>query len=150
MISGHFGYLGLLFDECEAFLLRCGFCLKATTTFWLYSSFSEDFCEVVNVKYVVMRCLSRCDVEDRLEWIYPWKEWVGIPIKYDIGLCEHRVPWFLSLHGHVVVEEVFEDLIRIIVRFPYKKLLFFYDVIPGFVCGYGMRDILDFWEHRDD
>lgn len=101
------------------------------------------------MRYVVKRCLSRCDVvEDRLEWIYPWGEWVGVPIKFDVGLCEHRVSWFLSLHGHIIVERMLEDLIRVVVRFPYKRLFLFYDVVHGLICAYSMIDILDFWKRR--
>ena len=100
-------------------------------------------------RFKVVQCLSRCDViEDRLEWIFPFKEWCGVPIRYDVGLCKHRVPWFLSLHAHVIIEEVFEDLISVIVRFQYRKLLFFYDVVHGLVCAFDMKDIIDFWRRR--
>lgn len=97
----------------------------------------------------IVQCLSRnVVVEDKLKWIYACKEWVGVPTKFDVGLCEHRIPWFLSLHAHVKIEEVLEDLIRVVVRFPYKKLLFFYDIIHGLICAYDMKDILDFWKRR--
>jgi hypothetical protein len=99
--------------------------------------------------FKIAQCLSKnVVIEDRLEWIYPFQEWVAVPIKYDVSFCEHRVPWFLSLHAHVVIEEVLEDLVRVVVRFPYKKLLFFYDIIHGLICAYGMKDILDFWKQR--
>ena len=87
-------------------------------------------------------------IEDKLEWIYPWKEWVGVPTKYDVGLCKHRVPWFLSLHEHVIIEQLLEDLVAAVARFPYKKLLFFYDVVHGLICACDMKDILDFWKRR--
>lgn len=103
------------------------------------------------MKYKIVQCLSRNDVvEDKLKWIYSCKEWVGIPTKFDVGLCEHRVPSFLSLHAHLRMEENLEDLASktIFPQFAFKKLLLVYDIIHGLICGYGMKEILVFWRNR--
>lgn len=99
--------------------------------------------------YKIVRCLSRKGVvEYKLKWIYTCKEWLGVPVKFDVGLIKHRVPFFLSLHAHIKIEEVLERLISVVVRFQCKNLLFFYDLIHGLICAYGMRDILYFWKQR--
>jgi hypothetical protein len=99
------------------------------------------------MRYRIVECFSKDNVvEDRLKWIYAWKQWVGVPIKFDIGVCKHRVPFFLSLHAHVKIEETLRALGNVVFpQFTCKILRFPYDFIYGFICGYSMKEILDFW-----
>lgn len=64
-------------------------------------------------------------------------------------VCEHRVPSFLTLHMHLIIEEALEVVGRKFMSQIFSKItLLFYDVIHGVVSGYNMRDILDFWKGR--
>jgi len=38
----------------------------------------------------------------------------------------------------------------IFTQFAFKKLLFVYDVLHGIICGYGMKEILEWWKNRPD
>ena len=62
---------------------------------------------------------------------------------------EHRVPSFLTLHMHLIIEDALEVVARKFLPQIFSKItLLFYDVIHGVVSGYSMRDILDFWKRR--
>lgn len=70
------------------------------------------------------------------------------------GFCgfeprEHRVPFFLSLHGHLIIEQSLEYLaLELVPQLFSNGFLLFYDVLHGFVCGYSMGEILVFWKTR--
>jgi len=100
------------------------------------------------MRFKIVQCFSRNTVvEDKLKWIYAWKKWVGIPTKFDVGVCRHRVPFFLSLHAHVKIEETIADLGGIVFpQFTCKILRLPYDILHGLICGYNMKEILDFWK----
>jgi hypothetical protein len=106
------------------------------------------------MRFKIVQCLSRGIVDAEKDvWIYAWKEWVGLSINSDIekGVQPHRVPWFLSLHAHLRSEEALEDLSNVIFpQFAFKKLLFVYDVLHGIICGYGMKEMLEWWKNRPD
>jgi len=62
---------------------------------------------------------------------------------------EHRVPSFLTLHMHLIIEESLEVVARKFLPQIFSKItLLLYDVVHGVVSGYSMRDILDFWKRR--
>lgn len=47
------------------------------------------------------------------------------------------------------IEETLEDLAHLIFpQFAFKTLLLPYDIIHGVICGYDVREILDFWRGR--
>lgn len=64
-------------------------------------------------------------------------------------VCEHRVPSFLTLHVHLIIEDALEVVAGKFLPQIFSKItLLFYDVIHGLICAYDMRDILDFWKRR--
>jgi hypothetical protein len=104
------------------------------------------------MKYKIVQCLSRNVVDDKDQWIYAWKVWVGGAKVGGAAINKHRVPFFLSLHAHLRIEETVEDLFNktIFPQFAFKKLLLPYDIIHGLICGYNMREILRWWKSRTD
>jgi hypothetical protein len=109
---------------------------------------------IEEMRFKIVQCLSRDIVDAEKDvWIYAWKEWVGLSKNSDTekSVYPHRVPWFLSLHAHLRSEEALEDLTNMIfTQFPFKKLLFVYDVLHGTICAYNMKEILEWWKNRPD
>jgi hypothetical protein len=103
------------------------------------------------MNYKIVQCLSRTVIDAEDGWTYAWKEYVGdaVIVKYGLALMKHRIPHFLSLHAHLRIEETLEDLAHLIFpQFAFKTLLLPYDIIHGIICGYNMREMLDYWRSR--
>lgn len=102
------------------------------------------------MKYKIIHCLSRDIVDGKDQWVYAWKEWVGVAkFGKSISKHQHRIPWFLSLHAHLRIEETLEDFYHLIFpQFAFKPLLLIYDIIHGLICGFDIREILEFWKSR--
>lgn len=95
------------------------------------------------------RCLTRVQVTEDIKPCYRWRISNQSSCGSFFEVREHRVPFFLTLHVHLIVEWILEDMSRKLVPQVFSKVtLLFYDVVHGFVCGYGMRDILEFWKGR--
>jgi len=106
------------------------------------------------MKYKVVQCLTYQPISDKDKWIYTWKQFAGIACyrtsEYEFHVNKHRIPFFLSLHAHLIIEHLTETLWNLVFKqFPCKRLLLVYDLIHGFVCGYNMREILHFWRKRE-
>lgn len=85
----------------------------------------------------------------RLTWIYPRKRYEFTSSGYSIRIQNHRVPWFLTLHLHILLERVImEGRSRFLGQFPFTPLFLPYDILFGVICGYNMREILWFWRGR--
>jgi hypothetical protein len=102
-----------------------------------------------------VECVSRFPNTNRDRWIYPWKEFTAVASyfssDYSYTFAKHRVPAFLSLHSHLSIEHVIEALWNVVfAQFPFKRLLFVYDVLHGIICSYNMREILEWWNSRTD
>ena len=103
------------------------------------------------MNYKIVQCLSRDIIDGKDQWIYAWKEWVNVAKSgKSQSKHQHRIPWFLSLHAHLRMEETLEDLVNkmIFPQFAFKTLLLPYDIIHGIICGYNMREMLDYWRSR--
>jgi hypothetical protein len=105
------------------------------------------------MKYKIVQCLSRDIVDAEKDiWVYAWKEWIGLSKNSDTkkSVHPHRVPWFVSLHAHLRIEEALEDLLNMTIfpQFAFKKLLFVYDVLHGVICAYNMKEILEWYKKR--
>jgi hypothetical protein len=103
------------------------------------------------MKHKIVQCLSRTEIETKDRWSYAWKQYVKdvVVVKYGLGLEEHRVPWFLSLHAHLRIEETLQDLASLVLpQFAFKPLIFPYVFLHGLICGYDMKEILRFWRCR--
>ena len=102
------------------------------------------------MKHKIVQCFSRDIVEGKDLWVYPWKEWMNVATYgKKVSKHRHRIPWFLSLETHLRMEEIVEDLAELIfAQFPFKALLLPYDIVHGFICGYGMKEILTWWRQR--
>jgi hypothetical protein len=103
------------------------------------------------MKYKIIHCLSRQVIDAQDGWSYSLKEYVGdvVILKYGLAIMKHRVPWFLSLHAHLRMEKTLEDFAHLIFpQFAFKPLLLTYDIIHGLICGFGLREILEFWKSR--
>lgn len=103
------------------------------------------------MKFKIVQCLTKDDViEYKLKWSYALKEYAPMPSEFGIAVCEHRVPFFLSLQAHVKIEDIVRDSgLRIFVFPQFDGILRFpYDLIHGIICGYNMKEILEFWRPR--
>jgi len=97
----------------------------------------------------LQKTLSRIAVISKRRWIYG-RGWTYCKDHYVQGVQVHRLPFFLSLHAHLVLEEKIEDLWNIFggaFREP-KIILLIYDIIHGVICAYNMKQILEFWKNR--
>jgi hypothetical protein len=91
-------------------------------------------------------CLTRIVVTDDVKPAFRWRNSNQSVCDYTFAPCEHRVPFFLSLHAHLIIEESLESLmLRFLPQVFARVTLLFYHVVHGFVCGYSMREILRFW-----
>ena len=99
-----------------------------------------------------IRCLSRSLLNDTWLWMYATQSYVlcYTGTQNPKRVQSHRVPFFLSIHSHLTLEEKIEDfwMLARLNRFNPKKLLFIYDVLHGLVCGYTMQEIITFWKRR--
>lgn len=57
----------------------------------------------------------------------------------------HRVPWFLSLALHILLESV---QVSLAIRLKFLYSLFAFHFFHGIICGYGMKEILEWWKNR--
>ena len=95
------------------------------------------------------RCLTRIQVTEDIKPCYKWRVSNQSSCGSFFEVREHRVPSFLTLHMHLIIEEVLEVVPRKFLPQIFSKItLLFYDIIHGVVSGYNMRDILDFWKRR--
>jgi len=103
-----------------------------------------------------VRCLTISRWESRDKWVYPWKEFVAVASflpseSFCYQIYEHHIPFFLSLHAHLAMEYILERIWnRLFRQFPFKNLLFVYDLLHGIICSYNMREILEWWNARKD
>jgi hypothetical protein len=103
----------------------------------------------------IVICETRQPNIDRDKWIYPWKEYTGVASVFFSAqmyrFCDHRVPWFLSLHAHLAIEHILEGLWNLLfIQFPFKNLLFVYDALHGVICSRNMNEILEWWNARKE
>jgi hypothetical protein len=105
---------------------------------------------VVFPKRRIIRCKSRSEVtsDDKLMWVYTQKEFIGTVSEYYVDVFEHRVPFWSSLHMHLTFERMLEYWVRVISPFVCRGSLLPYDLVYGFVCGFGMKEIVSFWRSR--
>jgi len=59
----------------------------------------------------------------------------------------HRVPWFLSLALHILLESV---QVSLAIRLKLLYSLFAFHFFHGIICGYNMKEILEWWKNRPD
>jgi hypothetical protein len=105
---------------------------------------------VVCLKRRVIRCESRSEVtsDDRLMWVYTQKEFIPWISEYYFDVFEHRVPFWSSLHMHLTFEKMLGHWVQAICPFTCRGLLLPFDLVYGFVCGFGMKEIVSFWRNR--
>jgi len=102
-----------------------------------------------------LKCVTSFPIIDRDRWVYPWKEFSAVASyfssDYFYTIAKHRVPAFLSLQAHLATEHALETLWNLLfVQFPFKRLLFVYDVLHGIICSYNMREMLNWWNARTE
>jgi hypothetical protein len=106
------------------------------------------------MRYKIVKCFGINNQEGKgfkTVWVYPWKEWTDFLSRDSRVEEQHRVLWFLSLKAHITIERALGELSDILLlRFPYKKLLFFYDVIHGLISAYNVKEILEWWKNRPE
>ncbi|MCJ7633947.1 hypothetical protein MUP77_16370 [Candidatus Bathyarchaeota archaeon] len=99
-----------------------------------------------------VKCLTRLPIIDRQRWLYPLKEFAGIisyfSSEHVYTIAEHKIPDFLSVHAHLSIEHVIEASWNLFAQFPFKRLLFGYDVLHGLICVFKMKEILEWWRTR--
>jgi hypothetical protein len=105
------------------------------------------------MRYKTFKCLQRDFISDTDKWVYTWKEFVGgfsiLHPQYMFCFWEHRVPFFLSPHAHIIIERTLENLTRALFQqFPCRKTLLVYDILHGIICAYNAIEILHFWNGR--
>jgi hypothetical protein len=103
------------------------------------------------MKYRLFQRKSRVELQtdDRLQWAFTWKEYMPTVSEYSYEERIHRVPFFLSLHAHLRIEEFLGDISeRFLLPFVCKPLLLPYHIVHSLVCGYGMKEILLFWKSQ--
>lgn len=62
---------------------------------------------------------------------------------------KHQVPFFLTLHAHIVIETTLESVARKFIPKLFSKIInLFYDVVHGFVSSHNMKEILNWWKER--
>ena len=102
------------------------------------------------MKHRIIWCECRTLVtsDDTLMWVYTHKEFIETISEYEIMVQEHRVPFWSSLHMHLTFERMLEYWVRVISPFVCRGSLLPYDLVYGFVCGFGMKEIVSFWRSR--
>ena len=96
-----------------------------------------------------IKCLTRIEITEDIKPCYRWRVSNQSICGYELEVAEHRVPFFLTLHMHLVIEEILHTLAMKLEPQPFSKItLLFYDVIHGLVSGYNMKEISSFWRQR--
>jgi hypothetical protein len=101
------------------------------------------------VKIVVV--MTRFPVVDTRKWLYSSKHYVYVTSyrHYWSNPFYHRVPSWMTLHAHLILEEKLSWLWNVFFnRFCYKPLLFPLDLILGVISARKMSEILAFWKVR--
>lgn len=95
------------------------------------------------------RCLTRIPTTDDNKPCYRWRVSNQYICGYDLEVAEHRVPFFLTLHAHLIIEETLEGIAMKFQPQLFSKIIdLFYDIIHGLVSGYSMKEISSFWRQR--
>ena len=101
------------------------------------------------MKHRKIRCLTRVETTDDIKSCYRWRNSNVHICSYDLEVAEHRVPFFLTLHTHLIIEETLHNLaLKFIPQLFSKTTFLFYDIIHGLVSSYSMKEISDFWRQR--
>jgi hypothetical protein len=101
------------------------------------------------MKYEKVRCLTRVETTDDTKPCYRWRAHNQFICDYSLEVREHRVPSFLTLHAHLIIEEILT-----VIAMKFQPQLFskitdlFYDIIRGLVSGHNMKEISSFWRQR--
>lgn len=102
------------------------------------------------MKHRKVRCLTKIAVTDDIKPCYRWRNSNQYICDSYFDMEEHRVPFFLTLHAHLIIEETLEGIaIKFLPQLFSKITSLFYDIIHGFVSDYNMKEILDFWKRAD-
>ena len=101
------------------------------------------------LKYRKVSCLTRIPTTDDIKPCYRWRIVNQIICDYDFEVREHRVPFFLTFHAHLVIEEILEVvLMKFLPELFSDVTLLFYDIVYGLVSGHSMKEISNFWRSR--
>ena len=93
------------------------------------------------------RCLTRIQITEDIKPCYRWRVCNQSSCDSFFEVCEHRVPSFLTLHMHLIIEDILSFIgMKFLPKILSKITLLFYHVVYGIVCGYNMKEILDFWK----
>ena len=95
------------------------------------------------------RCLTRIVVTDDVKPCYRWRLSNQYICDYYLEVREHRVPFFLTLHAHLIIEETLGVIgTKFLTQLFSKVILLFYDIVYGLVSGHSMKEIGGFWRQR--
>jgi hypothetical protein len=101
-----------------------------------------------HMRYRRLRCLTRIEVTDDVKPAFRWRQSNQYVCDFLFEPREHRVPLFLSLHAHLIIEQTLECLaLKLLPQLFSRVTLLFYDVVHGFVCAYSMKQIVAFWRN---
>jgi len=101
------------------------------------------------MKYRKVRCVTRVVVTDDIKPCYRWKVSNQSICDYCLEVREHRVPFFLTLHAHLIIEETLGVIgSKFLPQLFSKVILLFYDIVYGIVSGYSVKEISIFWRER--
>jgi hypothetical protein len=80
---------------------------------------------------------------------YSWRVFDQSPCGLFSEMREHRVPFFLTLHAHLIIEETLGVIGgKFLPQLFSKVILLFYDIVYGIVSGYSVKEISSFWRER--
>jgi len=101
------------------------------------------------MKYEKVRCLTRVVVTDDIRPCYRWRVSNQSICDYYLEVREQRVPFFLTLHAHLIIEETLGVIgSKFLPQLFSKVTLLFYHIIYGIVSGHSMKEISSFWRQR--
>jgi hypothetical protein len=97
-----------------------------------------------------IRCLTRTPITEDTKPCHRWRFSNQTKCGSDFEVREHRVPSFLTLHAHLIIEETLENVTNKLLPQPFSKItLLFYHIFHGFIAGYRMKEIYIFWHQAD-
>jgi hypothetical protein len=99
------------------------------------------------MRYRLLQCKTRIEMtsDDKLKWVFTQKHYMPTISGYEYSDEIHHVPFFLSLHAHLRIEEFLCHVSeKFLGSFLCRPLMFPYHFIYGLVSCHSVRDILEF------
>lgn len=103
------------------------------------------------MKHRIIKCLTRIPTTDHIEPYPRWRAFDDSIVEWNLEVAEHRVPFFLTLHAHLIIEATLENIANKFLPKLFSRITsLFYDIIHGFVSGYNMKEISNFYRQRQN